>query len=316
MSWMAMRLGISSLALLSATLFGCGGSGDGMAGSGGGVGSGGGASGGGHHPTSSSAGGGSSASASGGGGANAGGSGGGGSGGGNDVCAGPRPGPTNTGVPAGTMLTASGSITVMTDGAVVENLDIDGTVTVLADNVTIRKVRITSGDYYPIRYFDNNNVGLLVEDTEIVGTSGDATAAISFDHYTARRLNIHGTADGLKADSHALIQDCWIHDLSNGPGEHNDGVQSTGGVGTQIIHNDSSGASNANVQAGDDFGTATQDMLLKCNWLDGGGWTLNIRGTGATVPTGTQILDNRFGRDAGYGPWALDDPNPTVVGNV
>lgn len=289
MSWMAMRLGISSLAVLSALPCGCGGSGDGMAGSGGG------------------------------GGANAGGGGGGvgrGIGGGSDVCAGPGPGPTNTGVPAGTMLPASGSITVMTDGAVIEGLDIDRTVTVLADNVTIRKVRITSGDYYLIRYFDNDNVGLLVEDSEAVGTSSDATAAISFDHYTARRLDIHGTADGLKADSHALIQDCWIHDLSNGPGEHNDGVQSTGGVGTRIIHNDISGASNANVQAADDFGTATQDMLIKCNWLDGGGWTLNIRGTGATVPTGTQILDNRFGRDAGYGPWALDDPNPTVVGDV
>ena len=27
-------------------------------------------------------------------------------------------------------------------------------------------------------------------------------------------------------------------------------------------------------------------------------------------------MDNRFGRDAGYGPWVIDDPNPTIAGNV
>ncbi|MEZ4376144.1 MAG: hypothetical protein R3B07_35390 [Polyangiaceae bacterium] len=62
----------------------------------------------------------------------------------------------------------SGSIQVTTDGAVIEDLDIQGEVQILADNVTIRRCRITSGDYYPIRYFDNDNVGLLVEDTEII----------------------------------------------------------------------------------------------------------------------------------------------------
>jgi hypothetical protein len=113
-----------------------------------------------------------------------------------------------------------------------------------------RKVRITTGDYYPVRYFDNGNTGLLVEDSEIIGTSGDVTSGVAFANYTARRLNIHGMADGLKADSNVLIEDCWIHDLSNGAGEHNDGVQSTGGKGVTIRHNSISGASNACVQTG------------------------------------------------------------------
>jgi hypothetical protein len=225
------------------------------------------------------------------------------------------PNATNTGVPSGTSLTPSGSITVTTEGAVVENLDIAGSITVLANNVTIRKVRITSGDYYPIRYFDNDNTGLLVEDSEIVGLSGNVTSAIAFQHYTARRLNIHGMADGLKADADVLIEDCWIHDLSNGSGEHNDGVQSTGGKGVTIRHNSISGASNAAVQTGD-LGGATEDLTIEDNLLSGGGWTLNIRGTGATRPTNTRVINNRFGRDAAYGPWAIDDPNPTITGNV
>lgn len=231
-----------------------------------------------------------------------------------DPCARPKPGPTTTDVPAGVKLTKSGSIKVEEDGAIIENLDIDGSIMVQADNVTIRNVRLTSGDYYPIRY-DDGNTGLVVEDSEIIGTSGTVTSAISFADYTARRLNIHGSADGLKANANVLIEDCWIHDLSNGEDEHNDGVQSTGGKGVTIRHNVIDGASNATVQTGDE-GEATEDLTVECNWLDGGGYALNIRGTGATRPRNTKVIKNRFGRSSGYGPWTIDDPSPIVEDNV
>jgi hypothetical protein len=42
-------------------------------------------------------------------------------------------------------------------------------------------------------------------------------------------------------------------------------------------------------------------MTIDCNWLSGGGYTLDIQGTAPTAPRGTQITNNRFG-DAGYGP--------------
>lgn len=232
-----------------------------------------------------------------------------------DPCSRPKPGPTTTGVPAGTALKKSGSIKIETDGAVVEDLDIEGEVTVVANDVTIRRVRIRSGDYYPIRYFDGDNTGLVVEDSEIEGTSDDVTAAISFVNYTARRLNVHGGADGFKADANVLIEDSWVHDLRNADGQHNDAVQSTGGKGVTIRHSVLVGASNAAVQTGD-LGGATEDLTIECSWLGGGGYTLNIRGTGATVPKNTRILNNRFGRDSAYGPWTIDDPSPTVTGNV
>ena len=58
----------------------------------------------------------------------------------------------NTGVPAGTVLKASGPITVNTAGAVIEGLDVTGAITVNAENVTIRNTRVrgpivNSGDY-------------------------------------------------------------------------------------------------------------------------------------------------------------------------
>ena len=230
-------------------------------------------------------------------------------------CGKPKPGPHNTGVPAGTALQASGSIRVEQDGAIIEDLDITGEIMVLANDVTIRRVRVRSGDYYPIRYFDNDNTGLVIEDSEIEGTSDDATASVSFANYTVRRSNLHGAADGLKADANVLIEDSWIHDLRNGPDQHNDGVQSTGGRGVTLRNNWISGASNAAVQTGD-LGGATEDMTLECNWFGGGGWTLNIRGTGATAPRNTRIVNNVFSRDHGYGPWTLDDPAPIIEGNT
>ncbi len=232
------------------------------------------------------------------------------------ACGKPRPGPHNTGVPAGTVLTPrSGVIRVEQDGAIIEDLDIEGAIHVLANNVTIRRVRLTSGDYYPIRYSDNDTTGLVVEDSEIIGTSDDATAGVSFNNFTVRRANIHGAADGIKADANVLVEDSWIHDLRNGPDQHNDGVQSTGGKGVTLRNNWISGASNAAVQTGD-LGAATEDLTLECNWFGGGGWTLNIRGQGATVPKNTRIVNNVFARDHGYGPWALDDPDPTIEGNT
>ncbi|MDC3954496.1 hypothetical protein [Polyangium jinanense] len=229
-----------------------------------------------------------------------------------DPCWANQPGPDNTGVPKGTILTPSGSIQVTTNGAIVEDLDIQGEVQILADDVTIRRCRITSGDYYPIRYFDNDNKGLVVEDTEIIGTSADVTAGLSFSNYTARRVNVHGSADGFKADENVLIEDSWIHDLGNYPDQHNDGVQSTHGLNVHLRHNRIEGASNACVQTGDESGDTT-DLLIECNWLSGGGYSLNLRGK---MPTGIKVLRNRFKGDWGYGPWTIDDPNPTVVGNV
>jgi hypothetical protein len=59
------------------------------------------------------------------------------------ACGYPDPNAGNVGVPAGTTLTASGSITVTTPGTVIDGKDITGTVTVSADDVTIRDTRVT-----------------------------------------------------------------------------------------------------------------------------------------------------------------------------
>jgi hypothetical protein len=50
---------------------------------------------------------------------------------------------TNTGVPPGTTLTPSGSITVSSPGRVIDGMDVTGQISVNADNVTIQNTRVT-----------------------------------------------------------------------------------------------------------------------------------------------------------------------------
>jgi hypothetical protein len=56
-------------------------------------------------------------------------------------------------------------------------------------------------------------------------------------------------------------------------------------------------------------------LLLQANWLDGGGYTLNLRGGPHGEPRGLTIVDNRFGRGFGYGPAAID-AQAQASGNV
>jgi hypothetical protein len=135
-----------------------------------------------------------------------------------------------------------------------------------------------------------------------VGTSEYVTAGISFAHYTARRVNVHGAADGLKIGDDTVVEASWIHDLGNYPDQHNDSLQSVGGRGMVIRGNflDANGSSTA-FQMSD---APSHDTLIEGNWLAGGGWTLNLSTPGEDL----RIVNNRFARDYGYGPASVEGP--------
>lgn len=203
------------------------------------------------------------------------------------------PDATNTGVPAGVTLTNSGSITVNTNGAVVQNLNINGNITVRANNVTIRNVRITSNDYYPISY-SGSYTGLVIEDSEMIGTSSGVTSFGPNLNYTARRVETTGGADGFKADSNVVIEDSYIHGLWETESSHNDGIQAYGGSNVVVRHNTFKlSGTNAEVMQ---FNATNTNWTIEENLLDGGGWVFN-----AGSLNGSFIRNNRFTRTQGYG---------------
>lgn len=216
-----------------------------------------------------------------------------------------RPGPTNTGVPVGTKLTASGSITVTTPNAVIDGKDVQGTITVSAPGVVVKNSRITGTGYYGVRVTSGD---VTLEDTEISGFQN----AISGGSWTGLRLNIHSTTqDGVKLDSHVLLQDSWIHDLTPEPGAHADGGQVQSGVVDVVVrHNviDPTNAAtgtlaNSALIIKADFGsTSPGPVVIEDNWLNGGNYTLFVvpGSTGNTIGE-VDVRNNRFGSTHRYG---------------
>ena len=226
----------------------------------------------------------------------------------NNPSLGGYPDATNTGVLAGVTLTNSGSLNITTNGVVIQNLNIvNGNIAVNANNVTIRNCRITTYDYYPI---ENMGTGLVVEDCEITGTADTVQAAISFDNYTARRLNISGCADGFKANADATIEDCYIHGLRVTQTSHNDGIQSTGGDDVTVRHNtiDTNTAGVA-IQ----FGSSNTGWLVTNNLIRATGWAFN----GGSGTANNVFTNNRFVRMLDwYGPASLGGSGNTWSGNI
>ncbi len=117
------------------------------------------------------------------------------------------PDATNTGVPPGIQLTPSGSRRVRTKGAVLNGLEISGTVTVAADNVTIENSRITrssggSGTFAVV--LNKGADGFTIKDSEVSGPASNTKGLESavWNHYN----NPGARADRVYFQRCA---DCW-----------------------------------------------------------------------------------------------------------
>lgn len=224
------------------------------------------------------------------------------------------PGANNTGwKPTGVTLTplactANGELRLDKPGTVITGRDINCNVYVTASNVTIRKSRISSSADWAVRT-DDSTTGFRIEDTEIAGKPG-CKAALTFAHWTAYRLNIHGCGDGVRAEEQTLLQDSWIHDFWDGyqngvqvDTPHHDGVQGTGGSGVTIRHNriDNPNNQTSCILIGGEFGSPS-NILIENNYLNGGNFTIYLDPKGSN----RRIVDNTFTRNYVYGTSRLD----------
>ncbi|HEV7758274.1 MAG TPA: right-handed parallel beta-helix repeat-containing protein, partial [Acidimicrobiales bacterium] len=212
------------------------------------------------------------------------------------------PNASNTGVRPGVTLQPSGSINVTQDGAVLQNLHITGTVTIDADDVTIRNTLIDNTGTYPIRITSGRN--LVVEDSEIDG-NGLASVAILSGEYTLRRVDIWDVRDGPRIEgNNVLIEDSYIHHLHRIEGGHHDAIQIRHGVGIVLRHNNlqaynpvTGDPMNASIQIGSLNGPLS-GLVVDGNLMNGGNYTINA---GKSSPDPSYWRNNRFGRNFRYG---------------
>lgn len=217
------------------------------------------------------------------------------------------PDESTTGVPDGIELQPSGSVRVTEDGAVIEGLEITGTVTVLADDVVIRNTRILNTGEFAIRIDGGNR--LLVEDTEIDG-QGRGGPAVAFSRYTLRRVDIHHVTEGPRiAGSDVTIEDSYIHHLVQEGDNHTDAIQAVSGRNLVLRGNrveaqapDTDDLGNAAFMFGEEDGEL-ENCVVEKNYFDGGNYTVN-GGGGGTTGAECSFSENAFGRTSRYGPAA------------
>src|SRR5690625_3889314 len=248
------------------------------------------------------------------------------------------PGPSTTGAPEDCdHLPLDERDDLDEEGEVIDGVRFDQGVTVWASDRTIRNSCIFAHNSYSgIRVMTDHHElpdaeNLLVEDVTIVGMDDQCQQGIGFSNYTARRVATSGCYDGFRIGSHTTIEDSYVDDLNQIPGEtHNDAIQSTGDENRDTenirIHNNTlfsvwQGHQVILLQA--KFGHI-DDVEISGNLLQGGGYTFYIEGVeGMTGPTNVVVEDNLFVADSWqYGPWLirtteedLPEPDVTMSGN-
>ena len=229
--------------------------------------------------------------------------------------------PADTGVPDGTVLRSSGPLVLTRDGEVVEGLDVDGCVRVIADDVTIRDTRIRCDTPGPlvVEVADGAD-GFVLERSEVDG-AGVVDIGVGWSRFTLRQVDIHHVNDGARFGHQVLVEHSWIHDMTRIGDLHPDGLQTTSGSATTIRgnhidpRNDVSGSwNNAAIMLGSETGTRrVHDVIIEDNFLAGGQFALNVRGD--ISADGVIVRDNVFG-DSRYGAVLSPQSVPLAVGNV
>jgi hypothetical protein len=152
--------------------------------------------------------------------------------GGKDPWGGCWPGANNTGVPAGTQLTAyTGSCDIKTK-TVIDSKIINCEINVSAD-VIIRKSKIKG-----FAKVTGQTGSLLIEDTEIDGGS-EHSEATGYRNLTLRRVNVYGNQHTVHCDFNCTVEDSWMHDQYDGSsqGWHQNGFITNGGSKFVLRHN-------------------------------------------------------------------------------
>jgi hypothetical protein len=204
-------------------------------------------------------------------------------------------GPEDAGV-----LHATTSLVITRDNAIIENVDVSGTIEIAARNVYLRNFRIRSNSSFAIKIDDGGSV--TIEDGDVGGSKKTAALVTGAD-FILRRLNLHDSgADAVNPKGVATVDACWIHNLGTAAGTHADGVQIRSGSGFVIRRSyfdmpvDRAGTgSNSAVFIKEDNGPIS-GVTIDHNWLNGGNYTIY-----SITADDVTIAHNKFGRNYRYG---------------
>lgn len=187
--------------------------------------------------------------------------------GGSDGLGGCWPGPDNTGVPAGTTLTAyTGPCTITTDGAVLDALIIDCDVSIQAADVVISRSRI-NGSVATDESSTGFSFTLSDSEVNIGDRAGTGVGAVNF---TATRVHVTGGNRSMHCWHDCTITDSYVHAQFTDPSGtfHESGIRM--GQSLTLRHNSvlcdapdvpPDGGCSADLTGYGDFGPVQNDLI-------------------------------------------------------
>lgn len=215
-----------------------------------------------------------------------------------------------------------GFVRVFEDGAVVENLEIDGNIEIDdADNVTVRNNRILAeGETWGIGIRDSADATIADNEIGILGGSPRLMVGVKDIYGEATgtqvlRNEIVNTSTGIQVYS-GLIEGNYVHSMGILDGDHVNGMTSNGGTGQLTIKGntvlnefDQTDA----ISLFQDFGVEA-NRLITGNLLAGGGYVIYAGGGDFGPSYGIKIINNRISPvyypDGGaFGPHANFEPD-------
>lgn len=235
----------------------------------------------------------------------------------------------------------TGDTTITVTGATVQNLDVRGTLTIQAENVTVRNCRVRIGAFWGI-VVESGCSGILIEDCEIGkdyrnSSKGILVGTADSTEVTIQRCYIHHVGDGIFGGGGAdpspraklTVQDCYItetretdgNDSEDTQGDHQgDGMEFLGQLREVLIkhnHIDVPTDQTSCLLFDAHWGNM-ENIIIENNLLNGAGYTVYTRITDAYTFEDLTIIDNHFGRDYNFGIWSndVDTSDLTAYGNV
>ncbi len=240
-----------------------------------------------------------------------------------------KPDTSNTGVPAGTALTAyTGPQTVSIAGTTIDSKDITDTLTIAASNVTIKNSKIhPPGGSATFGIKINSGTNIKILNSEIYTSTG-AYVGIYGGNFTACGNYIHGWENGITTgDNNYIIQANYFDKLASGqPGPHYDGIEVYGGNGGKVWGNNirmtepsgvwltETGAINLT-----SWNSNIDNTEIKGNWIGGGSYTMYVDEQSGFQATNVKVTDNRWYRNsAQFGTHLVRDDTSVTTwsGNV
>jgi hypothetical protein len=145
------------------------------------------------------------------------------------------PGPTTTGVPAGTALTDyTGPCTITQPNTVIDSKTVNCTLTVQAAGLAVRNSRINGRVYIDT---PGPAYSFTIADSELNqgGPAGDSTGK---SHFTLERVNVHGGFRGVWCEYDCAVIDSYIHGQARDPSgqAHESGIRLGSGTGQRLTH--------------------------------------------------------------------------------